>query len=207
MEADRNLGKLKDVNDPYWLSQLTVPKQPEFWSRWVDATLNVLHRGLVNAHVNLSLTPASDTRGSQLGKVKCDLFVTMIGDVLIERYTLKRPKDTRQRCSCCPHPAEIPMEKLSQPLWKWRWLDRSRWLWDGYGVDGFLISDEDMSSSQLSYCETAPCNRFLKFGLLPPNALVPTHPRTPGPRLRKLLEGHWLWVFFTWLRASLPLWR
>ncbi|PGH08562.1 hypothetical protein GX51_01081 [Blastomyces parvus] len=117
----RNLGKLKNPNDPYWLSQLSVPNLPDFRTAWSDR--------IATMHLNFTVgVPRGDFERAMLSRT----LESKAEDVLSERDDWTKAPLGSLRAN---------MRTLHKPLWKPRMSrqDRKYWRWEGYGPDGYLI--------------------------------------------------------------------
>ncbi|EQL33266.1 hypothetical protein RJZ56_004172 [Blastomyces dermatitidis] len=120
----RNLGKLKDPNDPYWLSQLSIPNLPDFRTQWSDR--------IATMHLNFTLgVPHGDIERAMLSRT----LENNAENVLSEREGWTTAPLGNSRAD---------MRTLHKPLWKPRLSrrDRKYWRWEGYGPDGHLVDKE-----------------------------------------------------------------
>ncbi|OJD11113.1 hypothetical protein AJ78_08047 [Emergomyces pasteurianus Ep9510] len=125
----RNLGELKDPDDPLWLTQLSIPKLPDFRTVWSDSITAMY----LNCATGVPQDSPESNAVSRLweNKAKC---------VLNERdgWTTTPLGNSRGKT-----------ETLHKPLWKppLRRQHKKYWRWEAYSSDGFLTDEKPMSKS------------------------------------------------------------
>ncbi|PGH29293.1 hypothetical protein GX50_07955 [[Emmonsia] crescens] len=116
----RNLGKLQDPNDPFWLTQLSITKLPDFRTQWSDR--------IAAMYLNCAVgVPQDGPESSTVSK----LLENKAKSVLNERDAWT---------TTCLGNSRVEIKTLHKPLWKppLKRQDRKYWRWEGYKSDGFL---------------------------------------------------------------------